>query len=93
MEQDMEVEKYYIGIYDPKTGEMVVHPAPRVHIRREIKSLREKDAELAKRNTVGDGVGSLPIRLRTGDADIMCSIPLLVRSSERNSVQRSPGRR
>lgn len=89
----MEVERYYIGIYDTKTGEMVVHSAPRVHIRREIKSLREKDAELAKRNTIGNGVGSLPIRLGKGDADTMRSIPLLVRSSEPNSVQRSPGRR
>jgi len=63
MEEDVEVEKYYIGVYDPKTGEMEVHPAPRVHIRREIKSLREKDAELAKRNTLADGVGALLIRL------------------------------
>lgn len=58
MEEDVEVEKYYVGIYDPKTGEMELHPAPRVHIRREIKSLREKDAELAKRNTLGDGYSS-----------------------------------
>ncbi|KAF8430351.1 RNA polymerase I associated factor, A49-like protein [Tirmania nivea] len=57
VEEDVE-EKYYIGIYDPKTGEMQMHPAPRVHIRREIKSLREKDAELAKRNTLGDGYSS-----------------------------------
>lgn len=56
LEEDVEVEKYYIGIYDPRTGEVDIHLAPRVHVRREIKSLREKDAELIKRNTVADGV-------------------------------------
>lgn len=56
LEEDAEVERYYVGIYDPKTGLVEVHPAPRVHVRREIKSLREKDAELVKRNTVSDGV-------------------------------------
>lgn len=50
-EEDMEVERHYVGIYDPVTGDVEMYPAPRVLIRREIRSLREKNAELAKRNT------------------------------------------
>lgn len=50
-EEDMEVERHYVGIYDPVTGDVEMYPAPRVLIRREIRCLREKNAELAKRNT------------------------------------------
>ncbi|KAF8468838.1 RNA polymerase I associated factor, A49-like protein [Kalaharituber pfeilii] len=55
LQEDAEVEKYFVGIYDPETGEVEVHAAPRVHVRREIKALRERDAELAKRSTAIEG--------------------------------------
>lgn len=54
LEGDRDLEKHYIGIYDPDTGEVEIHPAPRVEIRREIKALRAKDAELVKRNSAID---------------------------------------
>lgn len=59
LEEDMEVEKYYVGIYDPMTGGVEMYPAPRVLVRREIRNLREKNAELSKRNNAGEEVSAL----------------------------------
>lgn len=56
-----EVEKHYVGIYDPVTGDVEMYPAPRVLLRREIRSLREKSAELAKRNTSSEFVSAVSL--------------------------------
>ncbi|EPS38374.1 hypothetical protein H072_7885 [Dactylellina haptotyla CBS 200.50] len=34
---------YYVGVYDPKTASVDVYPAPLVHVRRQVRRLKEKE--------------------------------------------------
>ena len=35
--------RYYVGVYDPETGSVDVYPSPLVHIRRQVRRLKEKE--------------------------------------------------
>ncbi|KAK6342119.1 DNA-directed RNA polymerase I subunit rpa49 [Orbilia blumenaviensis] len=40
---------YYIGVYDPQTGGVEVYPSPLVHLRRQVKRLKEKEKDIPEK--------------------------------------------
>ncbi|KAF3923760.1 hypothetical protein ABW20_dc0110677 [Dactylellina cionopaga] len=65
---------YYVGVYDPKTASVDVYPAPLVHVRRQVRRLKEK--EIPEKASTGT-VSFIYLRIRRVGSSINILMKLL----------------
>jgi DNA-directed RNA polymerase I subunit RPA49 len=49
--EDSQYHRYYVGIYDPATNSVELHPAPKIHVTSSIKSHRQRDLEVQEKGS------------------------------------------
>ncbi|KAA8910894.1 RNA polymerase I associated factor, A49-like protein [Sphaerosporella brunnea] len=49
--EDAQYHRYYVGIFDPATNTVELHPAPKVHVTSSIKAHRQRDLEVQEKGS------------------------------------------